>query len=352
MSEINDWNVSAASNNSAAPNGWPETTMLIKQLNDTGREGMAVVARWHKDTNGSLASGGSADAYTLTSNRTIGTLYDGLVMAFEANHTNTTTTPTLNLNSIGATTIVKFTDKAIAGGEIKSGQKYWVVYDSSTTKWQLINTFIPPLSGNSIESDASGVYVNIYGVTQVTPAAADKIMIYDDDGGGLRGCALGDLTASALSGLTTTNDFLLYQDQASSGSGAPSYSSGAWRDVALDTEVTDTGTIGSVSSPNVTLAAGSYEFVGRVLADAAAGGGRLRARLYNTSDSAVIVQGENVHCNTNTGVVAQVMGTFTLASQKSVKLQLYPSQNITGGTALSSGEVEVFASLFLRRYAT
>lgn len=40
---IEDYSTTPSSNNKAAPNGWPETTMTIKQLNDSGRQLMADV---------------------------------------------------------------------------------------------------------------------------------------------------------------------------------------------------------------------------------------------------------------------------------------------------------------------
>jgi len=48
MSAISTWSTVAASNNSAAPNGWPEN-MAPSSVNDAAREMMASVRTWYED---------------------------------------------------------------------------------------------------------------------------------------------------------------------------------------------------------------------------------------------------------------------------------------------------------------
>lgn len=52
MSEIQSWSATASSNNSASPDGWPES-MAPSGINNSARENMAALARWYKDSNGS-----------------------------------------------------------------------------------------------------------------------------------------------------------------------------------------------------------------------------------------------------------------------------------------------------------
>src|SRR3990167_7658178 len=54
------------------------------------------------------ASGGAADAYTVTLSPAPTAYTDGLLVTMTANHDNTTATPTLNVNALGAKTIVTF----------------------------------------------------------------------------------------------------------------------------------------------------------------------------------------------------------------------------------------------------
>ena len=141
MSEIQTWSTTAANNNSTAPNGWPEG-MAASSLNNCGREMMAAISRWYKDENGTLVSGGSSNAYTLTPNRTITAYEGGLKFTFEANHTSSSTTPTLNVSSLGAKTITDQEGNALTIGDIVSGGIYTVTYDSGEGKFKLISSFV------------------------------------------------------------------------------------------------------------------------------------------------------------------------------------------------------------------
>ena len=105
MSEINDWDIAAANNNDVPPDGWPENTMQYSEVNNTGREGMAVLARYFQDSNGALSTGGIADAYTLTLNAGHVAYFAGMYIAATFNATNTGAT-TIDVNGIGVQDIV------------------------------------------------------------------------------------------------------------------------------------------------------------------------------------------------------------------------------------------------------
>src|SRR5574343_558915 len=100
MSEVQSWSGTAASNNSASPDGWPEN-MAPSGINNSARENMAAIRRLYGDWNGALASGGSGNAYTLSPNRTISAYAAGVGFVFMANHANTGAA-TLNVSSLGA----------------------------------------------------------------------------------------------------------------------------------------------------------------------------------------------------------------------------------------------------------
>ena len=150
------------------------------------------------------------------------------------------------------------------------------------------------------------------------------------------------------------NDILLYQDQATSGTISPTYTTGGWRTVIIDTEVVDTAAIGSLASNQITLPAGSYEFTGFVQTGyASATNARYRARLYNATDAAVIVQGLT-QSQPGSGFFSQslpIIGQFTLAGTKALELQVNTSASTTGSPAAATGEVEIWASIQFRRYA-
>lgn len=129
MSEVQSWSGTAASNNSASPDGWPEN-MAPSGINNSARENMAAIARWFKDSNGSLTSGGSSNAYTLSPNRTISAYAAGVDFLFTANHANTGAA-TLNVSSLGAKDIRDRNGSALVGAEISSGAMVYVSYDAS-----------------------------------------------------------------------------------------------------------------------------------------------------------------------------------------------------------------------------
>lgn len=133
MSDVQTWNVAAASNNSAAPNGFPEG-MPPSGVNDAAREVMAAVARYRSDTDGVNTSSGT-NTITLAASRTMTAYAQGDLYTFKAGGTNTGAT-TLNVDSLGAKD-VQFNGAALTGGEIVSGLMYTVVYDG--TQFQLLN---------------------------------------------------------------------------------------------------------------------------------------------------------------------------------------------------------------------
>ena len=174
----------------------------------------------------------------------------------------------------------------------------------------------------------------------------------------------GTLAASNLSGTNTgdqRNDQILIQDQKNSGSNGNAYSVSAWRTVVLNTTVTDTGSnVASLAANAFSLVAGSYEFEAEINAGVPASltATGVRARLENTSDSTTVAQGCNIYRDdtlAGTGeddMLVAVRGSFVIASQKTFELQVYPAYGATTApTNLGTGDKEIYASIWLRRYA-
>ena len=133
MSEVNTWSTTAASNNSAAPDGWPEN-MAYSDVNNCAREMMAAIAKWYADTNGTLTTGGSSTAYTLTPNRTISAYADGLEFCFTV-HTTSGSNPTLNVSSLGAISMYEQDGSTVDSSDLTSGRVYHALYDSTGPKF-------------------------------------------------------------------------------------------------------------------------------------------------------------------------------------------------------------------------
>lgn len=153
MGDVNDWNVTDANNNAAPPDGWPENTMQYSEVNNTGRQVQGAVKRMYADLNGSLAAGGSANAYTLTLNAPYTAYFDGMMFSCSMPATNTGAT-TLNVNGIGAATVVD-NGGALSGGELVSGGVYTFMYNG--TNLVLVNPELASVLRGQVEVD-TGIF--------------------------------------------------------------------------------------------------------------------------------------------------------------------------------------------------
>lgn len=188
MAEINDLNVTDASNTARFPEN-----QAASSVNNGARALEGIIARWNKDTDGSVASTGSANAYVMAANQTLSAYYDGLTVTFDANFTNTGAA-TLNVDSVSADSIVWPDGRALVGNEIVSGGKYTVRHDG--TNWQLVGGGIQRVPAPETEaattsgttSDFTGISANARRVTVFLEgvsisAQADLIIQIGDAGG-------------------------------------------------------------------------------------------------------------------------------------------------------------------------
>lgn len=138
MTNTSEWSTSAASNNSAPPNGWPEN-MQRSAVNDCAREMMAALAKWYQDQRGSLITAGGTTAYTLTTNNVHTALSDIPLMVVRANVANTGAA-TLNIDGLGALSLTKANGVALAAGEFATNKLYLIAYNSGGSRFEILNT--------------------------------------------------------------------------------------------------------------------------------------------------------------------------------------------------------------------
>ena len=130
MAEINDLEVTDDDNTARFPEG-----MLISQVNNQARKLEGIIARHHKDNNGTIAVSGT-NTYTASINVDSGfALYDGYTIVADFANANTGAA-TINLtpdggSALGAKAIVKGQSTALAGGEIAAGQKVALIYNGT-----------------------------------------------------------------------------------------------------------------------------------------------------------------------------------------------------------------------------
>lgn len=115
-----------------------------------------------------------------------------------------------------------------------------------------------------------------------------------------------------------SDDFIHIRDEKAQNTPGGTFTSGAWRPRDLNTEVADTGNNASVASNQITLEAGTYRAVIRA---PAMKGESSQARLYNITDSAVILIGSVAESATTVQVDSWILGRFTLAAQKVLEVQ-------------------------------
>lgn len=131
-----------------------------------------------------------------------------------------------------------------------------------------------------------------------------------------------------------------------SGTLGPGYTAGSWQTISLNTIDTDTSDSVTISSNMVTIPAGKYYVAANAyLLYSAVGNGRLR--LYNNTNSTVLLQGVNSRsAGNNIANSGFLDGFFEIATDSQIALQSYTAVATTGAAStLSTGAQEVFTIL-------
>lgn len=144
---VSEWSTSASSNNATPPDGFPEG-MAPSAVNDAAREVMAAVARWYKDTNGSLVTTGSGTAYAVTSNAAHAALADQSLIVAEI-HTDSTGAATLAVDGLAAKDIVLPGGTAIAAGTLQAGAIAVFAWESDADNYILVAGATPLATGTA-----------------------------------------------------------------------------------------------------------------------------------------------------------------------------------------------------------
>lgn len=144
-------------------------------------------------------------------------------------------------------------------------------------------------------------------------------------------------------------DFVVIQDQKSSGTAAQTLTVTTWNTRNLNTEVVDTGNIATVgTSPaaanQFSLLRGRYTVTGFAASGANLTGHRVRLR--DITNGVTLVFGNNATNNS----IAPIAGEFELTGTTVIELQHYPAVGGAGGSAATTGEVEVYSELLITRH--
>ena len=145
MTDIYKWSTTASSNASADSDIDASEGMSPGLVNDDIRAMMARLAEFRDDISGTITAGGSANALTATANSSFTAYADGRIICLIAANTSTSTA-TLNVNSIGAKNIYYVNSASVtslSAGAIISGGLYWFQYNEALNSgaggWMLLN---------------------------------------------------------------------------------------------------------------------------------------------------------------------------------------------------------------------
>ncbi len=147
-----NWSHTASSNATADSTvNWAEG-MAPSAVNDSARAMMARLAEWRDDISGSLTTGGTSSAYTLTTNEGLAapTPTTGQLAAFVANATNALGA-TLAVDGGSAYPLQATPGASIGAGILVAGSPYTAMF--SGTAWLLRNFF-----GNPFNTPVGGLF--------------------------------------------------------------------------------------------------------------------------------------------------------------------------------------------------
>lgn len=164
---VTSWSTSPSSNNAAPPNGWPEG-MAAAAVNDTARQMMAdLVREFQVNAVRVLASVAGTNTITGSMTPDLASYSTGMMVIFTPAN-NSTGAATLNVDSLGAKSIVKGDGTALESGDLQASTIHFLLYDG--TNFVLLN----PLSFNLVNGTLSGTLSVTGAVTLNGPLTTDN----------------------------------------------------------------------------------------------------------------------------------------------------------------------------------
>ena len=137
------------------------------------------------------AGGGTANAQTATVVPAITAYEDGHIFEITPAATTTSTSPTINICSLGAKTIVRPDGSPLIAGEIVDGAKVLLAYDADLSKVVLLGVSKPYVDAAVAGVSISGRFVGLEVVTATgtwtRPVGVTKALVFVTGGGGAGG---------------------------------------------------------------------------------------------------------------------------------------------------------------------
>ena len=370
MTDIKSWSATAASNNAASPNGFPEG-MAPSGVNDSAREVMAAVRRWYEDAQwidfGHTPTQMGASTFTVSGDLTavygagrrikcadISTLY-GTISASSYSNPSTTVTVTLDSGSLSgslsavAVSLLTPSNAAIpiipiaSGGTGATSAAAALANLGGVASSRAINAGSGLSGGGDLTSDRT-LALGISGLTADSSPdlEADYVATYDADAGANKKVLLNDLlTAPVLH---------IREQQASGSSSADTFSAGSSITRTLNAEVANAIAGASLSSNQFELPAGTYDIFVRAPGEGGSAGNTHKAVLRNVSDSANTLIGSTASVAANTQGDSVILGRFTIGASKTFQISHYSRfSRGGGGTSYTDGLMEIYTEVMIHK---
>jgi hypothetical protein len=208
----------------------------------------------------------------------------------------------------------------------------------------IANTVNETFTTPSLGSDAAGdlAYHNGTGYVRLPKGSAGQILTQNDGA-----------TAPEWQSYIAHDAVVKVSDIKATTVDGGTFTSGAWQVRDINTEDEDTSNIATISANQITLAAGTYDFCAAAPAVAT---DSTQMRLYDTTGTAVLLEGQNTDIDSATtqGGRSEIRGTFTLGVQSVLEIQhrAATTKAATGfGAANSFGGSEIYTTAEFRRRA-
>lgn len=227
-------------------------------------------------------------------------------------------------------------------------------YDANLTTWASKTVPSGTVVGTSDSQTLTGKTLTSPIINLTSDATGD--IYYRNSGGAFTRLGIGSSgqVLSVSAGIpawsaSSATGYILVRDEKTSTTNGGTFTSGAYRTRDLTTISSDTTSSISLTSNTITLPAGTYRVRARCPGFSVT---QHKARLYNVTDSAVLLVGSAAYNSTTNGDQTDsiITGRITLAAQKDVRLEhRCTTTKATDGFGATSGygEVEVYSEIEL-----
>lgn len=184
-------------------------------------------------------------------------------------------------------------------------------------------------------------------LTKTTPVTADSLFLMDSAASNVA------KTATSSNFMAAMLPIVVVQNRQPSGVNGEVLSTSAYTNRTITTKELDTAGLATIASPNITLAAGTWDIEAHISCGATLSSGACTTRLFNTTTGVTQVDSGNANNIVSTPISfvggsavngeQTIVSRFKLNFQQQLKFQSFcTSGNCVAGNAVGSGEDEVY----------